>query len=1448
MKHGFFLSSLLICLLAYFHLPSVQAQELYQWQSLGPYNDWPFPFNRHEHAFVEANGKMYLIGGRGNKPVQIFDPTTNTWEMGAEPPLEIHHMQLVHLNGKIYVMGAFTGNFPNEDPVGNVLIYDIASDSWQWGANIPGGRQRGSTGVVLYNDKIYMICGIIDGHSSGWVKWLDVYDPANNSWQQLPDAPHARDHFHASLVGDKIVVAGGRRSGADGVFNATVGEVDVYDISDNSWSTIATIPTQRAGTSVATIGNEVLVIGGESGSQFAAHDEVQALNITNGSWRSLDPLNQGRHGFQAAVFNNAIYVAGGSIERGANELNHQDPNYVEVFYFDEQEVPPSAPQASFTASATNGPAPLQVRFDASASTDADGTITSYVWDFGDGTTATGLQAGHTFGEGTFTVTLTVTDDEGLSASKTLSISAYDPDRPRVLFVAEMQGGDQAILTHLQNQGYQVEVKSAVGITTADATGAQLVITSSTVNSNDLGQAFTSLSVPVINWEPALYDDLLMTASAAPEFLGWMGEQSVAIVNPEHPLAAGQTGTVQLYTGPEQVAWANPMDAGTTVGVAASAPAQTLLFAYEAGTPLPGGGTAAGRRIGFPLGDNAANNFTADGWSLFDAAVCWALGCNAIEVSLQASATAGPLPLEVSFDASASAHAYGNIASYLWQFGEGSTSTEVAPTFTYTELGTYEVILTLGDTYGNTASDTLIIEVLPAPPTAVLTAQGDSAYAPAFVTFDTRASSDADGTIKAFYLSYGNGQADSLQLDSLSAPLLEFPPIDTVVRIDTLPRVDTVLVDIPVGDSLLVDTVLVDTFDLEIITLDSLQIDSILQTREEAQLLSDSLWLDSLLQPTYTYTRPGLFQAILAVEDNDGALGYDTLAINILNRLPVASLEADTLSGKGPLTLTFDGRSSGDPDGQLVSYELNFGDGRIDTLRVDTTFADSLLVFEHTYPLAGSYPVSLVVTDELGGKDTASLQVEVINTAPLAVANGDPLAGMAPMEAFFYSDGSVDRDGDIVSYLWSFPDGSQDTTATSSYVFDRWGTYAVFLTVTDNLGASSRDTLLVYMENQSPLAQLEADPLVGPYPLTVNASALTSSDVDGDIVSYQWNLGDSLLAQTAEATFEFTEIGTYTLQLKVTDDAGAFSLDTVSITVTDLPKDILFVTGAATLNASDQRVKELVEGMGFQVVHKTDVAAGTADADEKAAVIISSTSNSGDVNTKFRDVSTPVLTWESYLYDDLHMTGGVQGTDYLFAYNKQQVNVLMPDHPLAAGLQGGVNVYQNQGVMAWGNPGAGAINVATVMGNPNQHALFAYETGAQMVNLTAPGKRVGLFLQDNEATALSQEGIALLEAAICWATSCGMPQARRGMAAESSLSAYPIPARSLEGLNVVVQAAGGQGQLMLISLSGQVMHQQTISLDGTRSIKLPLEGISSGVYQLMLRTNAYTLRKKVVVID
>ncbi len=291
---------------------------------------------RHECAYVQVGDKFYLIGGKEqNSNVNIYDPATDIWTIGADAPYPVNHAQGVSYDGLIYLVGSFkTDDFPNEQPNPRILIYDPLADQWIEGPMMPQGRLRASAGVVVYENKIYIVNGIQNGHSSGWVNWFDVFDPITNTWEQLPNSPRTRDHFHAIIDNNKLYVVGGRNTGQSTTQTPTIGEVDVYDFQTESWSTLINdLPTERAGCTVGILENKLIVIGGERNSGNANND-VEALDLTSYTWRSLAPLLEGRHGTQAITNNGGIYIASGSPIRGGGITQTQ-----EAFFFGEQTTP-----------------------------------------------------------------------------------------------------------------------------------------------------------------------------------------------------------------------------------------------------------------------------------------------------------------------------------------------------------------------------------------------------------------------------------------------------------------------------------------------------------------------------------------------------------------------------------------------------------------------------------------------------------------------------------------------------------------------------------------------------------------------------------------------------------------------------------------------------------------------------------------------------------------------------------------------------------------------------------------------------------------------------------------------------------------------------------------------------------------------------------------------------
>ena len=291
---------------------------------------------RHENSFVQAGDKFYLMGGRENsRTVDIYDYASDSWtSLVDSAPFEFNHFQAIEYQGLIWVIGAFSTNaFPNEVPANHIWMFNPATQDWIQGPQIPTNRRRGSSGLVVYNDKFYVIGGNTDGHDGGFVAHFDEFDPATGIWTPLTDAPRARDHFTAAVIGDKLYAAGGRLSGGNqGVWKPVIAEVDVYDFTSNTWSTLPigqNLPTPRGGASTVNFNNKLIVLGGEVRDELVyGVNTDDALSISEEydpvtqSWTRLADMNFERHGTQAIVSGPGVHILGGSPNRGGgNQKN-----------------------------------------------------------------------------------------------------------------------------------------------------------------------------------------------------------------------------------------------------------------------------------------------------------------------------------------------------------------------------------------------------------------------------------------------------------------------------------------------------------------------------------------------------------------------------------------------------------------------------------------------------------------------------------------------------------------------------------------------------------------------------------------------------------------------------------------------------------------------------------------------------------------------------------------------------------------------------------------------------------------------------------------------------------------------------------------------------------------------------------------------------------------------
>jgi PKD repeat protein len=265
---------------------------------------------------------------------------------------------------------------------------------------------------------------------------------------------------------------------------------------------------------------------------------------------------------------------------------------------------------------------------------------------------------------------------------------------------------------------------------------------------------------------------------------------------------------------------------------------------------------------------------------------------------------------VQFDGSASSDPDGSIASYLWNFGDGSTGTGTVAWHRFSSPGTYQVILTVQDNDGATDMTTQTVQVgsTNLPPTAAFTFSPTNPAVNAWVQFDGSASSDADGSVASYAWDFGDGSSGTGAV----------------------------------------------------------------------------AW--------HRFTASGTYLVTLTVVDNDGAQDAtsQSVIVGTAQQPPVAAFTYSPTSPTVGQPILLNGQSSYDADGTIVSYswDLN-GDGSDDL---------SGSIGQVTYQSTGTVLVRLTVVDNDGLSSSSTQPITVSSAGGTPPSGGAPIGGTPPMGA------------------------------------------------------------------------------------------------------------------------------------------------------------------------------------------------------------------------------------------------------------------------------------------------------------------------------------------------------------------------------------------------------------------------------------------------------------------
>jgi PKD repeat protein len=501
---------------------------------------------------------------------------------------------------------------------------------------------------------------------------------------------------------------------------------------------------------------------------------------------------------------------------------------------------------------------------------------------------------------------------------------------------------------------------------------------------------------------------------------------------------------------------------------------------------------------------------------------------------------------------------GTIASYGWQFGDGTTGTGQEVSHTYDALGTKTVTLTVTDSAGETTAVSRDLEVVNVPPTAAVTCSPERVRRNEAIACSGSGSEDAEGPISYAWDVNGDGFNDGTD------PTEQFSFPTSGSRNIRLQVTDSDGTTAIASDSVHVSAP--PTADFTI----SDPVPEVGQTVNFSASVTDPDAGDTHMfawdfgdgtngtgrTPSHAYSSRGTKTVRLTVTDSGGESTTVTKELRV-NAPPTGAVSCspDPVRPNEATTCSSDG--SGDAEGPLsYAWDLD-NDGQFD----DGSDPSEQVSF----PSAGTRTIRLRVTDSDGATATAQATVTVSNVAPTATFTFSPANPSVNQTVTFDGSGSSDPEGQPLTYAWDldgdgqFNDGS---TPTVSRAFPTGGNKTVQLRVTDPQNNSDVETRIVTVGNRSPIASFT---FRGTSPVTLDVPDVgepinfesTSTDPDGNetIIDWDWDLDDDGQFDDASGPtvqHAYSTPGNKTVGLRVTDSSGATHSTTRTVPVNAAP--------------------------------------------------------------------------------------------------------------------------------------------------------------------------------------------------------------------------------------------------------------------------------------------------------
>lgn len=717
----------------------------------------------------------------------------------------------------------------------------------------------------------------------------------------------------------------------------------------------------------------------------------------------------------------------------------------------------------------------------------NGVISGYAWNFGDGNQSSQTDPSHIYQTaGTFNVTLSVTTDDNCTAQYMLPVTVYPQPvaaatvpgtcaEDTVQFVNNSSVSAGSIVStywNFGNGGSSNDLNPNYTYTQDGNYNALLVVTSDMgcTDSLQIPVVIHPLPVPAFSVDPVCLTNVAQfndQSSVSPGNInGWSWN-----------FGDGSSSTQQnpLHTYPQEGAYQVSLAVTTDNGCSQSVtnnmnvfPLPVAAFAsfdvcqgnqsqFFNQSTVPGGGII---NCTWDFGDGASSSdqnpvhtYLNPGVYNVTLTATTAAGCTdtySQQITIYQEPAAAFTFTNVCDDTPVyftdqSTSGNGVIASWNWDFGDGSTSVSADPFHTFPGDGVYPVTLTVTSVYGctNTYTDSVSIYALPQP---VITAVSNCAYDPALFSGVTAI---GDTSVYQYQWMFGDGGSGNTQ-----SPVYQYQQPGTYNV--SLTMTNSNGCSATASMSVTVNPVPDAGFDAsDACASSSVQFNN--TSTISSGTISNYIWdfgdgitESGTVHPVHVYDSAGVYTVTLIAVSDNGCT--DTVSYQVtIHPLPVSVFSYSQSEGCGPLAVAFTD-SSYVASGSVVSWSWDFGNGTSSTLQNPVA----------VYTTSGTYSVSLTVTTNMGCTATASMpNIITVYPGPVAEFLPDPFEAsiLDPVINF----NNLSQGG--VTYNWTFGDGSGSTQFEPSHTYADTGTYVVTLLVMNSYGCidTARQTVVIVPE-------------------------------------------------------------------------------------------------------------------------------------------------------------------------------------------------------------------------------------------------------------------------------------------------------------------------------------------------------------------------------------------------